>query len=151
MSFNEKMFGNIGGKIKTMAKVCTWLGMILFVIYGIVLAVNGAFFMGILMAVSLALGVWLAAIPLYGFGELIDSNQFLVWSNKEIIELLKQKDGSSAKNNGGTTPDVNQASYAPMTEAEKSDRLAKAGWKCTCGQINPSFVRQCTCGAYRPE
>ena len=156
MSFNEKMFGNIGGKFKTVAKVFTWLMMIASVIYGIVLAVNGAFFIGILMAVLLALAVWLAAIPFYGFGELIETNQSLVRSNWEIVELLKQKDGSSAKNNGGTTPDVNQASYAPMTEeekkeAEKSDRLAKAGWKCTCGQINPSFVRQCTCGAYRPE
>ena len=121
MSFNEKMFGNIGGKVKTMAKVCTWLMMIVSVIYGIGLAVNGAFFFGILMAVSLALGFWLGCIPLYGFGELIETNQSLVRSNREIVELLKQKDGSSAKNNGGTTPDVNQASYAPMTEEEKKE------------------------------
>ena len=133
---NEKMFGNIGGKVKTMAKVFTWLGMILSVIYGIVLAVNGSFFIGILTAVSLALAVWLAAIPFYGFGELIETNQSLVRSNREIISLLKEANTPASQNSEEAKP-------AKMTSSHEV-----IGWTClSCGARNPSSKTTCiVCG-----
>lgn len=133
---NEKMFGNIGGKVKTMAKVCTWLGMIISVIYGIVLAVNGAFFMGIWMAVSLALGFWLAAIPLYGFGELIERNQSMDRSNQEIISLLKEANTPASQNSEEAKPAETTSSHEVM------------GWTClSCGNHNPPSRTTCfVCG-----
>ena len=70
----ENMFNNIGGKIKTLAKVLTVIGMILSIIWGIVeteFSVETGF-------AIIALGClfsWVGSFLLYGFGELIDNTK----------------------------------------------------------------------------
>ena len=73
------MFDNIGGKIKTLAKVICWIGIVASVIsaayVGVVTSnLNGA--LGIVIAILLVMmGTvlsWIASFTLYGYGELIE-------------------------------------------------------------------------------
>ena len=74
------MFNNIGKKIKTLAAVICWIGIISSVIAAIVLFICGldwgdeAFFflMAILVLVAGSLVSWIGSFFTYGFGELID-------------------------------------------------------------------------------
>ncbi len=82
------MFNNIGGKIKVLAKVLCWVGIILSVIMGIVMMasggnarynLNGSYVsgsgvvVGILIIVIGCLGSWVGSFFAYGFGQLIEN------------------------------------------------------------------------------
>jgi hypothetical protein len=77
------MFDNIGSKIKGLAKVITWLGIILSVIAGIVQISGGSSYYGnsnpfvisgILTIVLGSLAAWISSFLLYGFGELVENS-----------------------------------------------------------------------------
>ncbi len=83
------MFNNIGGKIKTLAKVLCWLGIIISVLSGIgimvgggagQLTVNGSasgvpgVLVGILVIVIGCLASWIGSFFAYGFGQLIENS-----------------------------------------------------------------------------
>ena len=86
------MFNNIGGKIKVLAKVICWIGIIFSVISGIVimtggrnthLTVNGSYFsassalIGILTIVVGCLVAWIGSFFAYGFGQLIENSDII--------------------------------------------------------------------------
>lgn len=66
------MFSNIGGKIKVLAMVLAWLGIILSVIIGII-TIRYSLIAGLLYAGIGALSSWVGSFLLYGFGELIEN------------------------------------------------------------------------------
>lgn len=79
------MFKNIGKKIKTLAKVICWVGIICSMIGGVVMAVSGASVVsndtasgvaaiagGVLTAVLGALISWISSFMMLGFGEIVD-------------------------------------------------------------------------------
>ena len=71
------MFENIGGKIKGLAKVVCWIGIILSVITGILaIAAQGSagFIPGIAIIIVGALGSWVGSFVLYGFGEMVENS-----------------------------------------------------------------------------
>ena len=90
------MFDNIGKKIKSLAQIVCWIGIIAYVIFGILLIASsrriglpGGTLIGI---VVIGLGVfasWLGSIFTYGFGELIDTNQ-------EIAQRIKEAKSAPA-------------------------------------------------------
>ena len=77
------MFKNMGGKIKTLTKITCWMGIIFWIIVGIVLVViglnaqnDGAMLMAIgagVMVVGSLLS-WIGSFFAYGFGELVDNS-----------------------------------------------------------------------------
>ena len=72
------MFDNIGSKIKTLAKVICWIGILISVISGIVvIASTGSTGVpvGILVIVLGALLSWIGSFVLYGFGQLIENSE----------------------------------------------------------------------------
>ena len=82
------MFENIGGKIKGLAKFIFWVISIISIIGGGVIIFTGlansdsdssskiaSIVIGILSAVGGVLLAWIQNFLLYGFGELVDSNQ----------------------------------------------------------------------------
>ncbi len=77
------MFDNIGGKIKTLAKVLCWIGIVASVIGGIIMIVGTARSsnpgLGILLSLLyMALGClisWVGSFFAYGFGELIENTE----------------------------------------------------------------------------
>ena len=76
------MFENIGGKIKALAKVVTWIGIIGSVLAGIIMISAGSrgsggtlmVLPGLLMMVIGSLSAWIASFVLYGFGQLIENS-----------------------------------------------------------------------------
>lgn len=67
------MFANAGGKIKAVAQVLTWIGIIGSVIGGISL-ISTSFIAGLLTAGIGSLLSWVSALALYGFGELVENS-----------------------------------------------------------------------------
>lgn len=74
------MFNNIGGKIKTLAKVICWIGIIGSIIGGIgcIAADEDMILYGLLIAVGGSLFSWIGSFFTYGFGELIENSSKLV-------------------------------------------------------------------------
>lgn len=74
------MFNNIGRKIKTLAKVICWIGIIISVVAGVVMVVGSTssydstvgIVGGILTAVLGSLFSWLGSFMMVGFGELVE-------------------------------------------------------------------------------
>lgn len=78
---STNMFGNIAGKIKALAQVITWTGIILFVIFGfVVMGIN--IFTGFIIALLGSLSSWVSSFILYGFGQLIENTDKLVEFSK---------------------------------------------------------------------
>lgn len=73
------MFDNIGKKIKTLAKVICWAGIIASFIGAII--IYEEFEEIIFCILTLAVGAlisWVGSFTLYGFGQLIDNSDILV-------------------------------------------------------------------------
>lgn len=74
------MFDNIGSKIKTLAKVLTWLGIIGSCISGILLMAEDEDLIaaGLLIIIFGSLISWGGSFLLYGFGQLIENSDRMV-------------------------------------------------------------------------
>lgn len=103
------MFRNIGKKIKTLANVICWLGIIGGVLSGLAIIATGAagiglnvsngistnyvsaaglIVLGVVMLVVIPLLSWLSSFMLYGFGEMVDSVSDLKQSNEEMLNRV---------------------------------------------------------------
>lgn len=84
------MFSNIEKKIKTLAKVLTWIGIVGSVLAGLMLIIAGlsqgaggaGVALGILMMVLGSLGSWVSNLVLYGFGQLLEDTK----ATRELME-----------------------------------------------------------------
>lgn len=85
-SNSSDLFDNIGSKIKTLAQVLTWVGIIISVIWGIVIMATDEdlIFAGLMIAVFGSLGSWISSFALYGFGQLIENTD-------NIVKILKKQ------------------------------------------------------------
>lgn len=101
------MFDNIGGKIKTLAKVVCWLGIIGSVITAIVMFVasgesyktEGAYVgLGIAFLIGGPLVSWISSFMCYGFGELIENSGIIARNTAKNSEHSEQ---SYEKSNSG--------------------------------------------------
>ena len=84
------MFNDIGGKLKALAEVLTWLGMGASVLIGIIeLFANGDTPLpGLLIIAIGCLGSWLSSFVLYGFGQLVENSDKLVAQIEDIKDKL---------------------------------------------------------------
>lgn len=112
---DNPMFDNVGQKIKGLAMVVTWGGVIISVVAGFVVQ----FPIGLLTITPIGcLGAWVTGLLLYGFGHLI------VNSN-ESIELLRSMAGEMG---------------APVPPSP----AAREPWKCAaCGTYSPAREARC--------
>jgi|GEM_PF-4731343 len=88
------MFGNMGNKIKMLAKVVAWIGIIFSCLIGFILFVEGMDYEesgmilgGFFMAGIGSLVSWISSFVLYGFGQIVDNTDKLV----NIAEEIKNK------------------------------------------------------------
>lgn len=92
------MFDNIGTKIKSLAKIVCWVGIIITVIAGIVMLASGNDIsspIGLVLIVAGPIGSWISSFFVYGFGELIEKTT-------EIAENTKPKGVTSITPQGVT-------------------------------------------------
>ena len=94
------MFDNIGGKIKSLAQVVCWIGILCSVISGIVIMATDEdlAFLGFVVMVIGSLVSWVSSFTLYGFGQLIENTDQLVlnaekpYSNKKAKQTKKVRE-----------------------------------------------------------
>ena len=83
------IFGNIGGRIKSLAKTLLWVKFIVWLVVAIYfsfsdtgfLSVGIIFFGGLLVS-------WVSSLLLYGFGQLIDNSTHMVEQNNQLLNAL---------------------------------------------------------------
>ena len=81
------MFDNIGGKIKILAQIFVWIGIIASVILGIILCNTDVEWLGVICIFLGPILCWISSMTLYGFGELIENS----------LEINKSKWNSFSK------------------------------------------------------
>ena len=79
------MFDNIGGKIKAVAKVICWIGIIASIFIGFIMLVQDedTALAGLLTMVLGSLGSWIGSFITYGFGQLVENSDILVQQGKK--------------------------------------------------------------------
>lgn len=85
------MFDYIGDKIKGLAKVICWVGIIASVVIGIVI-ISGEVISGIITIVAGSILSWVGSFVLYGFGELVNSATKLAYLKEQEIKESKNKE-----------------------------------------------------------
>lgn len=131
------MFDNIGGKIKALAKVLCWIGIIASVISGIVMIVSGSssryysgpspVLTGFLTIILGALFSWIGSFFTYGFGQLIEDT--------EMIRSRMDSSPSYAPNQGGSM--LSNAAKSIEQERMRNE------WTCVCGASNSNTATYC--------
>lgn len=91
------MFSNIGGKIKTLARIICVLGIVISIFGGLILIIQGASYhessltvTGVLVLFVGTIGSWIGSFFAYGFGELIENTTV-------IAELAAKADAEKNK------------------------------------------------------
>ena len=81
------MFENIGGKIKTLAKACTWIGIGVSGLASLGLLFTN-FMAGLLVFAVGALCSWIGSFMLYGFGQLIENTDRIAAAAERQNEVV---------------------------------------------------------------
>ena len=89
------MFNDIGGKIKGLAVLLTWLGIILSVVIGALIASasDDLIVAGFIVIVVGILLSWIGSFCIYGFGQLIENSDKLV-SQQNAFFALQRENGN---------------------------------------------------------
>lgn len=132
------MFTDIGKKIKSLAQIVCWIGIIGSAI-GALATIRFSFLTALLILAAGALGSWLGSFALYAFGELVDNSALQVRRTEELIRII-QRQGSS---NAGAAPAHPGAPYVPAA----SHTGHTGTWTCKhCHGVNAStelFCKEC--------
>ena len=117
------MFNDVGNKIKGVASVFCWLGIISSCLVGIMLIYNGIqlnnsyysrgsgtvfIVAGLVLMIVGSIVSWIGSIMVYGFGALIDNSKVI----REDIRKMKEKQPSTQS----------QSAYTPAAAAFSQDR-----------------------------
>ncbi len=81
----ENMFDDIGGKIKKLAKIMTYIGFAISILLGL-LAIEEAVGLALFIIVIGCVASWVGSFLLYGFGELIDYTKEIADNTKKTQE-----------------------------------------------------------------
>lgn len=144
------MFDNVGGKIKGLAKISCWIGIICSVIVGIVIVVimksiadksgNESHSIFVLIAAAvIAIGSfwsWLLSLGVYGFGELIENSRIIVENTSGVPRLSDRIIQTLQANN------VKNATVSNIDENEETntDYIFEGHKKATDGVIESSLM-----------
>ena len=124
------MFNNIGGKIKTLAKIICWIGVALTTITGVSMFDNRILVGLIIIAVGFLVS-WIGSFVMVGFGELIESSSETRDMTRELLE---------------------RNIVLPNAETQrKTITLSVGSWVCTCGRIHAGCITNCACGGTKPQ
>ena len=129
------MFNNIGSKIKSVASVLCWIGIIGSVISAFAMP---NFFWGLVVVIAGSLTSWISSVILYGFGQLIENSDYMVYHIQNIPTKEKKADfGYPTQNTPPKDDIVKEASVNNVTVNQvklTSNTTSKHQWRCVqCG------------------
>ncbi len=154
------MFENIGGKIKVLAKVLCWIGIVLSVIIAISMfdSANDAYgaaedmymTMGIVYLILGPLLSWVGSFFAYGFGELVET-AIMIEKNTRNAEDISMTSTTETSVSTHTNASNQGAGYSLSELAAKHEKSVDGCWTCkNCGTKNNSTNQYCTdCGQYK--
>lgn len=130
------MFDNIGGKIKSLAKIMTWVGIAISVILGLILLFSGDGILMICGVVEMVIGSifsWIGSFLLYAVGQIAQNTDILAGrvtlneieeedeKDEERLERLRQQ---AAVNNAAKKVEIKKAmSSYNMSAANNSTEI----------------------------
>ena len=114
------MFENIGGKIKTLAIVCTIIGIVISIAVGILYGAEEDFGAGLLIIILGCLSSWLGSFLLYGFGELIENTTEI--RKNMIVSRVVDKPTSTITKNTTITRTIVPTDHVNAEERDKETR-----------------------------
>lgn len=85
----EKMFDNVGGKIKVVAQFVTFIGIAASIVLFFIMTSSGEaaiIALGFVVLIFGSVSSWLSSLVLYGFGELVDNSDKLLKMNKISLD-----------------------------------------------------------------
>ena len=137
------MFENPGRKVKTFASFLFIISAVVGLISAILTATQvHSFWTFLLIFGATLLGAYLTSLFLYGFGELIDSTQENLYTNKAIRAKLKSENSEKSLESA-PSPAYRQSSFSQHSYGASAQN---GKWKCSCGRINDDYVSTCACG-----
>ena len=147
----DKLYENIGGKVKLLAKVSFIVEAVASILMGFALMLSDGdmeetalygFFVILLGPVVAFVSSWV----LYAFGELVEKTCRNESNSATIVNLLKRKNSSSNYNPSIPTAPQTESEKKKDTEAEEETKNLFVGnyWVCgTCHKINTSENANC--------
>lgn len=161
------MWNNIGGKLKKLAKVVCWVGIIISVIAGIAIMTNtgnsvgrvsyngyyyggssstlvlSGFWGGLVILVLGCLGSWIGSWSLYALGEVVEAAEGSPVTKVASVSGTEHVDGSWTCTKCKAS---NPASRATCMECGTA-KFKTGTWTCSCGASNPNSRGSCMeCG-----
>ena len=130
------MYSDVGKKIKTLATVCAWVGVVTSLILGLTLVVADFVLLSLIVIACGCVYAWLGYLALYAFGEITD-----------CIRDIRNKlcDGEVQK---GVAEPAENAAPAEMQKAEENSAENAAPdevWTCCeCGTKNLREMQCCS-------
>ena len=153
------MFENVGSKVKALAVIVLFLGIISSIIGAIIIwasRIEGAFLRGLLTLALGCFGSWLGTVVTYAIGQAAESaetNEGRIKTLQDKIDQLQRGMNNTAQTGGSQAPAA--PSIAPRTGG-RSDLHAAVSknekwWTCKkCGHTNKSSQLYCEeCGTYK--
>lgn len=96
------MFENIGGKIKGLAQIVCWVGIIGSVLCGLFIIALGPSELsgvGLLIMIFGSLGAWAGSFMTYGFGQLIENSDILAGKLRAEASAATKEDRTKSQLN----------------------------------------------------
>ena len=128
LKFLDALYGNIGGKIKTLAKILFVVEAIAAVITGLVLAAYDIIYIFILPAGPVV--AFVTSWILYAFGELVEKTSDNEANTRAIVGLLEEKESAERKeekksSSASSVTEKKQGTRAPEKVIPQADNRSK--------------------------
>ena len=121
------MYENVGRKIKGVAKVFFWFGIIVSIVGAIICFVYDAAISGFVLLIFGPVSSWIGSLIPYGFGEIVERVT-------NIDNKIRSGENYYSQGANANAFDSNQGKNVLF------------GWKCVCGHMNPITADTCVCG-----
>lgn len=172
-SLSENIFVDIGKKIKTLAKILCWTGIVGFGITGFIIFIiaantfyGGEVFVGLGFAILIIgpLTSWVGSFFIYGFGELVDNSNVIkenllksqIIPNDAYEQKEYKKERTSLANNihsenAEGISKVNNCLKVAIPEIVSLPAKQNSKRCLTCSRLLPFEQQTCVCGSDKFE
>jgi len=134
----DRLYEEIGEKIKNWAKWIFIIEAIASVVGGIALIIEDLALIGVLVMVLGPVAAWVLSWLLYAFGELVETVCSIFIELSDLASTIKNK-------TAGDNPEPITVTN-PTAGTRTSVSVAAGQWQCSCGRVNDSYVSSCVCG-----
>ncbi len=155
------MFNNISAKIKLLAQISCWVGIVASFLYGVYIMrttrelIVVGFIVGILVMVIGAFASWAGSFMTYGIGQLIENTDTLIKLKKiQLGEAPEETVTRPVKDDKEEKKDYFCSKCGkpldPSTGLCPVCDIPEGHWRCMgCGEILPNDKTKCDCGYKR--